>query len=44
MTMLMRKIDKCGKELRKWERDCFGNVKVILSQKRKDLKEAKNWL
>lgn len=34
------KIDKCGKELRQWERDCFGNVRVILSRKRKELKEA----
>ena len=37
---VMRKIDKCGKELRKWERDCFGNVKMILSWKKKKLKEA----
>ena len=37
---VISKIDKCGKELRKWERDCFGNVKMILSRKRKDLKEA----
>ena len=35
---VIRKIDKCGKELRKWEHDCFGNVKMILSRKRKDLK------
>ena len=41
---VMRKIDKCGKELRTYERDCFVNVKVILSRKRKDLKEAENWL
>ena len=38
---VMHKIDKCGKELHKWERDCFRNVKLILSRKRKDLKEAK---
>ncbi|XP_075659257.1 uncharacterized protein LOC142629162 [Castanea sativa] len=38
---VIRKIDKCGKELRKWEWDCFGNVKIILSRKRKELKEAK---
>ena len=39
---VMRKVDKYGKELRKWEQDCFGNVKLILSWKRKDLKEAEN--
>ena len=37
---VMRKIDKCGKELQKWERDCFGNMKMILSRKRKKLKEV----
>ena len=37
---VIRKIDKCGKELRVWNRDCFGNVKMVLSRKRKELKEA----
>ena len=37
---VIHKIERCGKELRKWERDCFGNVKLILSRKRKELKEA----
>lgn len=30
------KIEKCGKELLKWSRDHFGNVKMLLKQKRKD--------
>ena len=34
------KIDKCGKELRVWNRNCFGSVRMVLSQKRKELKEA----
>nr|XP_023878149.1 uncharacterized protein LOC111990594 [Quercus suber] len=38
---VIRKIEKCGKELRVWNRDCFGNVKLVLRQKRKELKEAK---
>ena len=37
---VIRKIDKCGKELRVWNRNCFGNVKIVLSRKRKELKEA----
>ena len=35
-----RKIDKRGKELRIWNRNCFGNVRMVLSRKRKELKEA----
>ena len=35
-----RKIEKCGKELRVWNQNCFGNVRMVLSQKRKELKEA----
>ena len=34
------KIDKCDKELRVWNRNCFGNVRMVLSRKRKELKEA----
>ena len=37
---VIRKIDKCGKELRVWNWDYFGNVRMVLSQKRKELKEA----
>ena len=37
---VIRKIDKCGKELREWNRNCFGNVRTELSRKRKELKEA----
>ncbi|XP_023895201.1 uncharacterized protein LOC112007132 [Quercus suber] len=38
---VIRKIDKCGKELRVWNKNCFGNVRMVLSCKRKELKEAK---
>ena len=31
---VIRKIDQCGKELQKWNRDCFGNVGMVLSKKR----------
>ena len=34
------KIEKCGKELRVWNWNCFGNVRMVLSRKRKELKEA----
>ena len=37
---VIRKIEKCGKELRVWNQNCFGNVRMVLSQKRKELKEA----
>ncbi|KAL0009393.1 hypothetical protein SO802_010895 [Lithocarpus litseifolius] len=37
---VIRKIDKCGKELRIWNRNFFGNVRMVLSRKRKELKEA----
>ena len=37
---VIRKIDKRGKELRIWNRNCFGNVRMVLSRKRKELKEA----
>ena len=37
---VIRKIDKCGKELRIWNWNCFGNVRMVLSRKRKELKEA----
>ena len=37
---VIHKIDKCGKELRIWNRNCFGNVRMVLSQKRKELKEV----
>ena len=37
---VIRKIDKCGKELRVWNWNCFDNVKMVLSRKRKELKEV----
>ncbi|XP_023906573.1 uncharacterized protein LOC112018294 [Quercus suber] len=37
---VIRKIDKCGQELKKWERDHFGNIRKTLKEKRKELAEA----
>lgn len=37
---VIRKIDKCGRELKIWERDHFGNVRKMLKEKRKELAEA----
>ena len=37
---IIRKIDKCGRELKKWERDHFGNIGNTLKEKRKELAEA----
>ena len=37
---VMKKIEKCGKELKRWDRDHFGNVKRELAKKRKLLLEA----
>ncbi|XP_075675032.1 uncharacterized protein LOC142644270 [Castanea sativa] len=34
---ILRKIDKCGKELGQWEKDVFGNVRLELNRLKKDL-------
>ena len=34
-TKVMRKVDKCGKELKRWNRDHFGNVRKELAKKKK---------
>ena len=34
---IVHKIEKCGKELMKWNKDQFGNVQALLKQKRKEL-------
>ena len=36
---VIRNIDKCGKELRVWNQNCFGNVRMVL-RKKQELKEA----
>ena len=36
----MRKIERCGRELKIWERDHFGNIRNSLKEKRKELAEA----
>ena len=37
---VIRKIDKCGRELKRWERDHFGNIRNTLKEKRKELAKA----
>ena len=37
---VIRKIDKCGRELKRWVRDHFGNIRKTLKEKRKELAEA----
>ena len=32
-TKAMRKVEKCGKELKMWNRDHFGNVRKELAKK-----------
>ena len=39
-TKVMRKIERCGRELKIWERDHFGNNRNSLKEKRKELAEA----
>ena len=39
-TKVMRKIERCGQELKIWERDHFGNIRNSLKEKRKELAEA----
>ena len=39
-TRVIWKIDKCGRELKRWERDHFGNIMKTLKEKRKELAEA----
>ena len=36
-TKVMRKVEKCGKELKMWNRDHFGNVRKELAKKRRFL-------
>ena len=35
-TKVMRKVEKCGKELKRWNRDHFGNVRKELAKKKED--------
>ena len=39
-TKVMRKIERCGQELKRWERDHFGNIRNTLKEKMKELAEA----
>ena len=39
-TKVIRKIERCGRELKRWERDHFGNIRNTLKKKRKELTEA----
>ena len=38
---VMRKIERCGRELKRWERDHFSNIRNTLKEKRKELAKAK---
>ena len=40
VARVILKIDKCGWELKKWERDHFGNIRNTLKEKRKEFVEA----
>ena len=37
---VLKKIDNCGKELTRWSKECFGNVRKELDKKRKELARA----
>ena len=39
-TRVLKKIDKCGQELLCWSKRHFGNVRLELEKKRKELKQA----
>lgn len=39
-TKVMRKVEKCGKELKRWNQDHFGNVRKELAKKRRFLVDA----
>lgn len=39
-TRLIRMIEKCGKELKRWSRLNFGNIKQEVAAKRRQLVEA----
>ena len=41
-TKVLNKIDKCGRELTRWSKKCFGSVRRELENKRKQLKQAEN--
>ena len=34
---VMRKIETCGKELTRWSKECFGNIRNELAKKRREL-------
>lgn len=39
-TRVLNKIDKCGRELTRWSKKCFGSVRRELENKRKQLTQA----
>ena len=41
-TRVLNKIDKCGRELTRWSKKCFGSVRRELENKRKQLKQVEN--
>ena len=39
-TSVLKKVDKCGKELEWWNQNCFGNVRKELEKKKSLLTQA----
>ena len=39
---ILRKVEKCGKDLGRWNYNCFGNVRRELEKKKKLLVQAEN--
>ena len=41
-TRVLNKIDKCGRQLTRWSKKCFGSVRRELENKCKQLKQVEN--
>ena len=39
---ILRKVEKCGKDLSRWNYNCYGNVRRELEKKKKLLVQAEN--
>ena len=37
---VLRKLDTCSRELTRWSKECFGNIKNKLEKKKKQLSQA----
>lgn len=36
-TRVIRKVENCGKALTRWSKNCFGNIRIELEKKRREL-------